>query len=1253
MHAVIRGTAINNDGHSKAGFSAPSIEGQANVILECQAVSGVSAESIGYVEAHGTGTRVGDPIEVTALTKAFRSGTARNAFCGLSSVKPNIGHLDAAAGIAGLIKAALVVKYGEIPPMVGYSEPNLEIDFARTPFYVNTVLKKWEVGQTHSRRIAAVSSFGIGGTNAHAIVEEPPLHEPIQPCRTHQLLVLSARTPDALRIGSDQLADAMSAESAHASLVDAAYTLALGRRAFEHRRYVVCTSQGDAVAVLRSRTAGESVAQRDCRPVFMFPGQGSRMISTGRELYANEPIFAEALNRCAKLLSALDGTTLLETLFAPNNPGEQYARWLDRADIAQVAHFSLQYALAQLWMNWGLQPAALIGHSLGEYVAACLAGVFTLEDALQVVARRGHLMQQLEHGRMLAVMLSESDVLHVMPGELSLAAVNGPQSCVVSGPEASIVKFEQSMRERNVRCTMLQTTLAFHSRMMAPAAAALEDFIRSVPRRAPRIPLIAGTQGSWLSAAEVTEPQYWSRHMLGTIRFADGIRLIAEQGVVTLLEVGWGPTLCTLARQILDHVVAVSSITSHATGRGEVRDVLEAAGRLWASGVEIDWNAFYGGRSHQRISLPGYPFARDRHWLDPNPSTMSSVTAEAIKSPSPKQSDAATWFRQPAWRRSSHVTGAPATTSFQERWLIFADKQGVANAVAARLEKRGHRVVLIEPGAELDLTQQSDYDSLLRKLDERGESPTRVAHFWSVRTTPLHGSTESVSSDEVNAGYRSALYLLQALMRRTSFTRTLWLVSAAAHDVVGNESIVPERSMLLGLCRVASQESPSLLCRCLDLPALESEDAASSNAAIDRELTSDPDDTLIALRAGQRWILDFYPIAVPANANTRLHRGGVYLITGGLGRFGMVIARYLARKYEATVVLTTRDLSLAPVTEHSDPARRARSHALQELKQSGACVEILQADAGNFEQTSELVRAVLARHGAIHGVIHAAGIIGDITHRSISETDDEHNQLMFHAKVSGVLALRSALQGIDVGFVMLVSSLSPILGGLGLAAYAAANQFMDAFVSKQRHIGDGAWLSVNWEGWAREERQDVTSNLGAQLAHLTMTESEIEECFERALSLGGLHRMTIATGELSGRMRRWSTASGLVKLSGAQNDASRQDHAGDPAGAIRVVAQSLLGISDLGDDEDLIERGANSLTAIQLIGRIRELFGVDLPMRALFERPTVSGLAWAVAVRTGAATAELLEVLEEVEGIDEDDVDAVLHRERDAREATA
>ncbi len=553
IYAIIKGSATNNDGASKVGYTAPSVTGQALVVMQALALACVEPETISYVEAHGTGTQLGDPIEIAALTQAFRASTQRTGFCAIGSVKTNVGHLDAAAGVTGVIKATLALTHKVIPPSLHFDQPNPAIDFANSPFYVNTTLSKWASGPVPRR--AAVSAFGVGGTNTHLILEEAPPPSPSEPHRHLQLLTLSARTSAALDAATAQLAGHMRRHRL-LDLADVAYTLQTGRRAFAHRRVLVCSDVDDALNALetpaRQRMLTGYAEPRAHAVAFMFPGQGAQYVDMGSDLYRSEPTFRDQVDQCAKLLEPHLGLDLRRVLYPDRDHVEEMTQVLQQTWITQPALFVIEYSLARLWMEWGVRPAALIGHSIGEYVAACLAGVFTLADALAVVAARGRLMQGLPKGAMLAVPLSAEEIQPMLGPDLSVAAINGPSLCVVSGTSDAVDSLDHRLADGGVQCRRLRTSHAFHSPMMAPVMDDFADLVRQVPLAFPQMPFVSNVSGDWITAKEATSPDYWARHLRQTVRFADGLHaLLAEPGQA-LLEVGPGQTLSALAKSQVD-----------------------------------------------------------------------------------------------------------------------------------------------------------------------------------------------------------------------------------------------------------------------------------------------------------------------------------------------------------------------------------------------------------------------------------------------------------------------------------------------------------------------------------------------------------------------------------------------------------------------------------------------------------------------------------------------------------------------------
>jgi len=650
IRAVILGTAINNDGAGKVGYTAPGLEAQAAVVAEAMAVAGVAPESIGYVEAHGTATPLGDPVEVAALNRAFGRGAGPGS-CRIGSVKGNIGHLDAAAGVAGLIKAVLMVERGLVPPTLHFRQPNPEIPFGSGPFRVTAQLERWS-GDFGPRR-AGVSSFGIGGTNVHVVLQEPPVRERSDRAardgdprdgdprseRHPKLVLLSARTPSALEAASRALAGYLgSAEAQETRVADVAYTLGAGRRAFRCRKAAVVCDLQDAVTVFAGGEPARVLVGEapESAPVvaFLFPGQGSEYAGMGQGLYECEPVFREEFERLAALFERR-GHRALGRFYPGQTPGGHTQdrapgehgsappsrEQIDPADI-QPALFAVEYALARLLENSGVRAQAMLGHSFGEYVAATLAGVFALEDAVEAVSVRARLMSSLPPGGMTAVYLPRAEVElligEVDPGgcALSLAAINGPDVVTVSGTADALEQLEQRLGTRGVEFRRLRVHSAYHSRMVDRVGPAFARVLAGIRFREPDRPFISNLTGTWVQPGEVTDPQYWLEHLRRPVLFADGVRELARLGAGVLVEVGPGRALGTLAlRQLAGRVTAVSTLRHPTTVVPDEVFWQEALGKLWVAGVPLDWPNLEPEGC--RVPLPTYPFERERHWVEP------------------------------------------------------------------------------------------------------------------------------------------------------------------------------------------------------------------------------------------------------------------------------------------------------------------------------------------------------------------------------------------------------------------------------------------------------------------------------------------------------------------------------------------------------------------------------------------------------------------------------------------------------------
>ncbi|MEO0537754.1 MAG: SDR family NAD(P)-dependent oxidoreductase [Cyanobacteria bacterium P01_A01_bin.123] len=620
IYAVIKGSAINNDGAVKVGYTAPSEEGQARAIRAAQIMAEVEPETITYIEAHGTGTTLGDPIEVAALKRAFRTSTDKKDYCALGSVKTNVGHLDAAAGIAGLIKTVLALDRKLLPPTLNFETPNPQIDFENSPFYVNTELSEWEANGTPRR--AGVSSFGFGGTNAHVILEEAPVLEMPSASRAKQLILLSAKTSSALETMTANLATHLKHHPA-LNLADVAYTLQMGRQGFSHRRMILAEDVEDVLDALAAdpqRVLNQFHELTERSVAFMFNGQGAQYVNMAQEIYQSEPVFRQMCDRCCDLLQPQLGLDLRKLLYPTDTGAEKAAQQLQQTAITQPALFVIEYALAQLWMSWGVHPVAMIGHSIGEYVAACLAGVFSLEDALALVTVRGQLMQQLPSGSMLAVPLSEKEVQPWLGKTLSLATINGTSSCVISGATEAIAALQNQLSSAGIGSRRLHTSHAFHSPMMEPILEAFQARFQQVNLTSPKIPYISNLTGTWITAQDATSPAYWTAHLRQTVRFAEGLQVLLNQPTQVLLEVGPGRTLSQLAKQHpakQPEQVVLTSLRHPQEKQSDVAFLLNTLGQLWLTGVRVDWSGFYAHEQRHRLPLPTYPFERERYWIDP------------------------------------------------------------------------------------------------------------------------------------------------------------------------------------------------------------------------------------------------------------------------------------------------------------------------------------------------------------------------------------------------------------------------------------------------------------------------------------------------------------------------------------------------------------------------------------------------------------------------------------------------------------
>ncbi|HEX7314135.1 MAG TPA: SDR family oxidoreductase [Pyrinomonadaceae bacterium] len=1254
IHAVIKGSAVNNDGSLKVGFTAPSVDGQAEVISEALALAGVEAETITYVETHGTATPLGDPIEIAALTQAFRAGTQRRGFCAIGSLKSNVGHLDAGAGVAGLIKTVLALKHGEIPPSLHYERPNPKIDFEKSPFFVNARLTPWETAPAPRR--AGVSSFGIGGTNAHVILEEPPPDPPSGETRPAQLLVLSARTSTALEAATANLGEYLSAHL-DTNLADVAYTLQTGRREFAHRRVLVARDAEDAVAALNARDPQRLLTNfqepRHRPNVFMFPGQGAQHAGMSQGLYEAEPLFREQVDRHAELLRPRLGLDLRDVLYPAEAGAEEAARLLKQTFVTQPALFVVEYALARLWMSWGVRPSAMIGHSVGEYVAACLAGVLAPDDALVLVAERGRLMQQLSTGQMLAVPLPEKEVNALLPPGLSLATVNTPNSCVVAGAAEAVNEFQSALASRGLDSQLLHTSHAFHSEMMEPMLGEFTELVRGLKLSAPRIPFVSNVTGTWISTAEATDSRYWARHLRQTVRFDAGLGELLRESERILLEVGPGHTLSGYARQHPEKSVGQVILTSMRhprDGRTDVETLLTTLGKFWLAGGQVDWSGFNADEQRRRVTLPTYPFERKRYYVEPRPATREETTT--VGRAALRKKPIADWFYLPSWKRMPLPGAAGRARGSRLGWLVMADECGLGAELAARLAAAGDEVVTVHAGERfmkvseraytIDARRKEDYQTLLGALAAERLTPERVVHLWGVTADEEPATVDEGLERAQELGLYSLLFLTQALTENSEGPRPrLTVVTNHAQEVSDGDVPRPEKATVMAACRVIPQEHPGIACRIIDVsvPPAGSDRRERLAAQLTSEVTADGGDTTIAYRGRHRWVQTFEPFepfesAPPEESSTRLRERGVYLITGGLSGVALVLAEHLAREARARLVLTGRgglperdewDAWLASHGEDDEVSYRIGR--VRELEALGSEVLVLRADVSDEGQMRAALEHVERRFGALDGVIHGAALNGDDVDKEIAAMTPADCERHFRVKARGLLVLEEVLRGREIDFCLVLSSLSSVLGGLNFTAYAASNIFVDALVQRHNQEGRDNWTSVNWDGWnldgAAEERQSRRS----KVEQLWILPHEGAEAFGRILSMPPASQVVVSTGDLQSRLARWVKPSPSAVEEPSQRIEASELHARPELASAYVapeneleqevadIWQELLGIRQVGIHDNFFDLGGHSLLATMVISRLRKSFGVELQLRDIFESPTIGGLSLVVAQR--------------------------------------
>jgi acyl transferase domain-containing protein/thioesterase domain-containing protein/acyl carrier protein len=1094
IYAVVKGTAVNNDGSGKVGYLAPSVDGQAAAIVESLAVADVEADSIDYVECHGTGTPVGDPIEVSALTQAFRETSERNGFCGIGSVKTNIGHLDTAAGIASLIKATLAVKHGNIPPSLNYEAPNPTIDFTTSPFYVNDVLREWKTA--NGPRRAGVNSLGVGGTNAFAIVEEPYVHPASESVeRVQSLLVLSARNRKALDAQCKKLAEHLEAHKDQA-LADIAYTLLVGRRRFEHRRVLACADHDEAIELLEKndvqRVATYATDSEGASIVFMFPGGGAQYLGMAWDLYDKELVFKKYVDQGIELLKSTANIDLKALLFGEKGDKDSLREKLEVPSIQLPAIFIIEYALVQLWRSLGVEPRALIGHSMGENTAACVAEVISYEDALGLVRLRGKLMDDVPEGGMLSVELPAEELEKHLGNNLDLASVNSPNLSVASGATEALDKLVTKLDELNVNHQRVRINIAAHSRMLEDILTPFKEYLLGIELNAPKIPFVSNRTGTWITDDQARDPQYWVEHLRNTVNFSDGVNTLLQDGDRVLLEVGPGNTLSSLAKHN-PKAIPQRTFASLRHPEEEVRDdayLMMVLGRLWMCGLSLGTSYLWPDQRRYRVSLPTYAFQHNRYWIEPGKVGPTSIQQYAQLE---KIEDFNRWFYEPVWIQQGILA---EVNERAETWLIFLDDSGYGDNLKSRLEAKGHDIVTVKEGdayyqlsdSEYRLSPElgaEGYKALVKDLIASGKAPSRVLHLGLLTEVETFRPGSSFFHRNQEHGFYSLFFLAKSLGEEDAPTEGMhWIVvSNGMQQISGEEVPYPEKATVLGPCRVIPREFPGISCVSVDIALPRSEKTFLKGKTsvsqpheklldmLEVELGVKPENSVVAYRNNVRWEQRFQPITEMDRHKdvNPIRENGVYLITGGLGGIGFTVGKHLASEFSAKLVLINR----TPLPERSEWGKWMKKHdsedpisrcirKVQELEKIGADLLVFSGDITNVDRMSQILDEVHSSFGAINGVFHAAGVVRDSLIQMKTQSEVEE---VFTPKVYGTMVLDELLDKEPLDFLFLYSSTSTVAAPVGQIDYVAANAFLNAYAQNQSTRSDRHTVAVNWGVW--------------------------------------------------------------------------------------------------------------------------------------------------------------------------------------------
>ncbi len=1078
IYAIIKGSAINNDGSSKVGYLAPSVDGQSAAILEALELSNVPAESISYVETHGTGTPVGDPIEIAALTQAYNTQTDKTGFCAIGSVKTNIGHLDTAAGVAGLIKIILSLKNKKIPPSLNYKKPNPAIDFEHSPFYVNSKLSDWKSNTTPRR--AAINSLGVGGTNSHIIIEEAPDTISSDVSLNNHLLVFSAKTKSSLNNYKEKLAEYLN-NHADINITDVSYTQRNGRKPMKYRAALSARNIDEAVSILtesKSEFINESEAIENLEKVtFMFTGQGSQYSGMSKHLYESEELYRNEVNKCVEIANKFINSDIKEIIFSSES-SEDVKNRLNDTEITQPALFIVEYCLAKLWQSWGVMPDYMIGHSIGEYVAACISNVINLEDAIKLVCARGRLMNSLPRGSMLVVSLDKEDIRGYLNEEISLAAANSPGLCVVSGKEEHIEALETKLQNKDIGCRKLKTSHAFHSEMMTPILSTFKSEMGEMEFNSPTIPFVSNLTGDWADE-RVTSPEYWADHLRNTVLFEEGMnKILSMQHGMALIEIGPGNTLSTFTaanNNKNDNHVIINSLPHPKKDTQDDLFIYSNLGKLWCSGYSVDWSYYDGDKKYSRIGLPTYCFDHQKYWITPG----EKVTEKAHSSRLHKK-NINEWLYQPGWKAKA----IPKVSLLDKsaNILHFRNTTEFSTDLHNELQKIDANLITVENDDSyasgnnkysINLTSEVDCRQLFEELSNNN---TKITH---VVISMLYGESGNEEYEEAFKLYYSSIFNISKCMQEYFTDQDIQLtILMDSQSLPYNSNLMnPYQSLAAGPIKVLAQESGTVNIKWIDLNNFSANDNKTlfDIKYIINDIFEHRDEEHVAYYGNSRFLKDYEKINYNLEETTLFEQKdiSVFAITGGLGGLSGKLAVHLSKLKNSKLIILSR--TTEEDIKNSD-INTGKYDVLNEITANALSVDIIVGDVTSKDDVNNLFNHIKKNYKHLDVLFHTAGIVKDniLSLKTLEESRD-----VLDVKVRGAINIGESLKLIKPSKIVFFSSISSILGLSGQADYTSANLFLDEYATYLRETADVPTYSFNWSVWRETGMAvDIANNLG-------------------------------------------------------------------------------------------------------------------------------------------------------------------------------